>query len=279
MAEAKPMGRLARLLREPLLHFIVIGLALFAANAAINGRNDTPEDVIVISQGRIAQLAESFRAVSNRQPNDAEMKDMVDDFVMEEIAYREAVAMGLDADDTVDDVASVAEPTEAELQAWFKDHAADYAQPEKRALQQVLASRDTRGEGARTDAVRFMERLNKGANPASFGDASLLPAAVPLTTKAGLSALFGADFSEAVFAAEAGNWFGPVSSVFGEHVVRITDRAVTEAAVLEDVRDQVRNDLIGARRADIRRQDEQRLLERYEVRIDWPQASAPESKP
>jgi hypothetical protein len=293
MAEAKPSSRLARLLREPLIHFLAIGLAIFALNAVINGRDETPEDVIIISQGRIAQIEESFRAVANRPPNAAELKDMVDDFVMEEIAYREAIAMGLDADDTVvrrrmrqklefllDDVASIAEPTEAELQAWFSNHAADYARPEKRALRHVLASRDKRGEAAPADAVRFMQRLNAGADPASLGDASMLPDSAPLTTKAGVSALFGADFADAVFASGAKGWFGPVSSVFGEHVVKITDRASLEAASLDDVRGQVRNDLIAARRSDIRRKDEKRLLERYQVRIDWPEGKAPrEAKP
>ena len=285
-------SRITKLLREPLIHFLAIGLAIFALNSVINGRDETPEDVIIISQGRIAQIEESFRAVANRPPNAAELKDMVDDFVMEEIAYREAIAMGLDADDTVvrrrmrqklefllDDVASIAEPTEAELLAWFNNHSTDYARPEKRALRHVLASRDTRGESARADAARFMQRLNTGADPASLGDASMLPDAVPLTTKAGVSALFGADFADAVFASGAKGWFGPVSSVFGEHVVEITDRASLESASLEDVREQARNDLIAARRSDIRRKDEKRLLDRYEVRIDWPEGKTPEPPP
>jgi hypothetical protein len=283
-----PRTALPKLLREPLLHFLLIGLALFAANAIINGRSETPDDVIVISEGRIAQLAEGFRAVAGRPPNEAELREVVDDFIVEEIAYREAVAMGLDADDTIvrrrmrqklefllDDVASVAEPAEAELESWFRDHANLYARPERRALRQVLASSDLRGEAARSDAERMLRRLRAGADPATLGDPSLLPAAIPLTTPTGVGTLFGDPFAEAVFASDAVGWFGPVSSVFGEHLVEITDRSVTTAVSLADVRDQVRNDLIAARRLEQRRKDEARLRERYKVQIDWPQGRAP----
>jgi hypothetical protein len=277
-----------KLLREPMLHFLLIGLALFGGNALINGRGETPGDVIVISEGRIAQLAEGFRAVAGRAPNSAELKQIVDDFVIEEIAYREAVAMGLDADDTIvrrrmrqklefllDDVASIAEPAEAELQAWHRDHAGLYARPEQRALRQVLASHDQRGEAARADAEHMLKQLRSGADPDALGDPSLLPAAIPLTSKVGVGTLFGDDFANAVFASDAKGWFGPVSTVFGEHLVEITDREVSTAAGLEDVREQVRNDLIAARRAEQRRKDEARLRDRYQIQIDWPQGRAP----
>jgi hypothetical protein len=88
--------------REPLVHFLAIGLALFVVNGLIRGPDagETGETV-VISQGRVNQIAESFLLLSGRAPTREELLSVVDDFVSEEVGYREAVAMGLDADDTI----------------------------------------------------------------------------------------------------------------------------------------------------------------------------------
>ena len=101
---------------------------------------------------------------------------------------------------------------------------------------------------------------------------------MPLTTRAGMSALFGDPFADAVFAGADDGWFGPVATVFGEHLIEITDVAALKSADFEEVREQVRNDFIGARRAEQRRKDEQRMVERYDVRIEWPKEKAETAK-
>lgn len=277
---------MARAVREPLVHFLAIGVVLFALNTAIHGaQRSAPGDAITISEGQVAQLAESYRLLAGRLPSRDELASLVDDFVTEEISYREAVAMGLDADDTIvrrrmrqklefliEDATASEEPTEAELGAWLAAHADDYRLPERRAIRQVLVGADRRGEGVRAHAEAVLVKLKSGADPAKLGDPSMLPAAMPLTTEEGIAGLFGEDFAGAVFAGGSKGWFGPVASPFGEHLVQVTQSEAGRAPTLDDVRDKVRSDVIEGRRDKARDDFHAKMRKRYQISIDWPEA-------
>lgn len=275
---------LRRAIREPLLHFMAIGLALFLAYGLIKGPEEGPSgDAIAISQGRVNQIAESFLLLSGRMPSRAELETLVDDFISEEVAYREAVAMGLDADDTIvrrrmrqklefliEDGAASDEPTEADLQQWLDANADLYRVPERRAIRQVMASVDRRGASARADAEAFLVQLKATADPAGIGDSSMLPAALPLTTEAGISSLFGDEFAAAVFSHQGEGWYGTVGSAYGHHAVLVMDTALGRAAALSEIRDKVRADWIEARRNAGRDEFHARMRKRYDISIDWP---------
>ena len=252
-----------RLVREPLLHFLVGGVVLFSANRIIHGPDRAPlGDSVVISQGRVQQIAESYRLLAGHLPSRVELQGLVDDFVTEEIDYREAVSMGLDADDTIvrrrmrqklefliEDPAASEEPSNADLLAWLATHAADYRLPERRAIRQVLASRDTRGAGVEADAAAMLTKVQGGADPA---------------------ALFGDPFAHAVFAHEGAGWFGPIASPFGRHLVQVIDVEAGRAPSIEDVRDRLRSDWIEDHRDAARDAFQRRMRQRYQVRIEWP---------
>jgi hypothetical protein len=275
---------IARALREPLVHFLVIGVVLFGLNTAIHGPQRSPSgDAITVSQGQVAQLAESYRLLAGRLPSKDELASLVDDFITEEISYREAVAMGLDADDTIvrrrmrqklefliEDATASEDPSEAELQTWLSDHAGDYRLPERRAIRQVLLAADRRGEGTRREAEALLAKLKSGADPSKLGDQSMLPAAMPLTTEEGIAGLFGEEFAASVFAGNSSGWFGPVASPFGEHLVLVTQTEAGRAPTLDDVLDKVRSDLIEGRRNKARDDFHARMRQRYQIRIDWP---------
>lgn len=276
---------LKRAVREPLVYFLAIGLALFVANSLINGDEEGPAgETIVISEGRVNQIAESFVLLAGRVPTREELQSLVDDFVSEEVGYREAVAMGLDADDTIvrrrmrqklefliEDGGAGEEPTEAQLQQWLADRADGYRLPERRAIRQVLASGDKRGAATRADADAMLARLKSGADPAKVGDSSMLPAVLPLTTQQGVASEFGVDFASAVFAQAGEGWFGPLASPFGQHVVLVMDTEPGRAVQLADVRDRVRADWIESQRHAARDEFHARMRARYNIRIEWPE--------
>lgn len=276
---------LKRAVREPLVHFLAIGLALFVVNGLIHGQDagETGETV-VISQGRVNQIAESFLLLSGRAPTREELLSVVDDFVSEEVGYREAVAMGLDADDTIvrrrmrqklefliEDGAASEDPTQAELQSWMDAHAGDYRLPERRAIRQVTVSADRRGPATPTDAATILASLRAGADPLKLGDTSMLPAALPLTSEEGVSAQFGPDFAKDVFAHTGKDWFGPIPSPFGAHLVQVISTEPGRALQLSEAIDKVRSDWIEARRNDARDAFHARMRKRYTIRIDWPE--------
>lgn len=279
-------GFVKRAVREPLLQFLAAAIVLFAANALINGPDKGAQgDAIVISEGRVQQIAESYRLLAGRPPNRDELLALVDDYITEEIDNREAIAMGLDADDTivrrrmrqkleflVEDAAASDEPTEADLAGWLKTHAADYKLPPRMAIRQVLASGDRRGAAAAGDATKMLASLKSGKAPEGVGDASMLPSAMPLTSEQGVASLFGADFAKAVFAHEGEGWFGPVASAFGQHLVLVMEREAGSAPTLDEVREKVRNDWIEARRDKVRDDFQAKMRKRHKVTIEWPEA-------
>jgi hypothetical protein len=288
-ASAGRAQRLAlRTAREPLVQFVAIALVLFGANQLINGNElQRSGESITISQGRVQQIADSYRLLAGRLPSRAELQALVNDFADEEIAYREAVAMGLDADDTIvrrrmrqkleflaEDAEAIAEPTDAQLTAWLNEHAAAYRLPERISFRQVMASSDTHGTHARTKAQALLDKLRSGADPMPLGDASMLPSAVALTTEQGVAMLFGEAFAATVFTHTNEGWFGPIASPLGAHAVLILSRDRARDPAFEEIRNKLRSDWIEARRRAKREAFHARLRERYEVAIEWPEIYA-----
>jgi hypothetical protein len=280
-------------MREPLLQFLSIALVLFTVNWLIHGDDARPSgDRITISQGRVQQIADSYRLLAGRMPDRIELQALVNDFADEEIAYREAIAIGLDADDTIvrrrmrqklefmaEDADASEEPADAQLEAWLSEHAAAYRLPERIAFRQVMTSTDTRGERVRLDAIALLDQLRAGADPTKLGDPSMLPSALPPTTQAGVAALFGEAFAAKVFEHSGGDWFGPVASPLGAHIVLILSREPAREPVLADIREKVRSDWIEARRRDQREQFQARLRQRYEITVEWPERYAAQPVP
>jgi hypothetical protein len=292
-ADDRRRSMVGRAMCEPLLQFLAIALVLFILNQLVHGSIAQPSsERITISQGRVRQIAENYRLLAGRMPSRAELQALVNDFADEEIAYREAVVMGLDADDTIvrrrmrqklefmaEDAAASEEPTDAQLAAWLAEHIVDYRLPARVSFRHVMASRDARGERAQVDASRFVAQLRAGADPTKLGDPSMLPSALPLTTQQGVAALFGETFAASVFAQTDSGWFGPIESPLGIHVVLILSRQPAHDPTLADIRDKARSDWIEARRRDQRERFQARLRQRYAVNVEWPEIYAAQPAP
>jgi hypothetical protein len=180
-----------RILREPLLHFLLIGIGLFAGYDLLRGGDTGAPRDIVVTAARVEALAESFATTWMRPPTPEEVKGLVDDYIAEEIYYREAIAMGLDQDDTVirrrlrqkmefisEDAAAAAEPSDDELRACLTAHPAKFLEPAQLTFVQVFFSSEKRGDQARLSAEKLLVELQAGRGPAALaeaGDPTLLP--------------------------------------------------------------------------------------------------------
>lgn len=274
---------LKRVLREPLVHFLLLALLIFAGYGLFGADVDDEPDSIVVTAAKIEQMATVFIKTWHRPPTAEELKGLIDDHVKEEILVRQALELGLDRDDTVvrrrlrqkmeflnaaDAEALTA--TDAELDAYLKANAATFEIDPMLAFQQIFLNPQRHGEAIEQEPAAILEVLlsQPAADPASLGDASLLPPELPLTGKTSIGQTFGADFAEALDKAPLGQWTGPVASGFGIHLIRVTDRVPGRMPALDEVRGAVTREWTYAKRAQLEDQRFAELLKRYEVTIE-----------
>lgn len=278
-------------LREPLLHFLALGALLFFYFEWKGGASGPGSNRIVITNGIAQNLVSGFTRTWKRPPTQDELKGLVDEQVKEEIATREAVAMGLDRDDTVirrrlrqkleflvEDEDAQVSPKDAELQQWLDTHAGVF-QPEPRvALRQVFVSTPSRGPAARAEAQRLLARLRAAGRNGTLdalGDPSMLPRELPLGPVSEVSRTFGDKFAAGVADLEPGQWGGPLESAYGLHLVLVTDRVVAPRPVLEDVRPLVLREVLAERQRTQLQNLYKGLLAKYTVTIEMPAEGSP----
>ena len=274
-------ARLALLVREPLVHFLVIGAALFLffewSGGGPEGRR------IVVRSGQIEYMIAGFSRTWQRPPTEQELKGLIDDYVREEIAYREAVATGLDQDDTiirrrlrqkleflVEDAASAEPPTDAELQVWLDEHPDAFRSEARVAFRQVFVNRDRRGDATDADARRLLTRLQAAgpdADTAQLGDSLMLQREHELSRESDISRLFGEMFADQLMELEPGSWTGPVASGYGLHLVLVRAREESRLPGLPEVRPIVERELMSARRKQRLEDLYVGLLEKYTVDV------------
>jgi hypothetical protein len=248
--------------REPLVHFVVLGATLFALAQWRGG--GAGSSALVITPGQVDAMVATFTRTWQRPPTEEELKGLIDDSVREELAVREAVALGLDRDDTVirrrlrqkvefivEGEVDATPVTDAELQAYFDRHRDRYQLEPVLTLRQVYLNPDRRGGSIDGEGLALIERLTPGgahADVSTAGDRSPLPIEVTRVTQSEIARQFGEDFAGAVVRLPTGRWTGPVRSSFGTHVVFIRERVDGRAPDLDEVRTEVERDLRSERR-------------------------------
>ena len=274
---------LVRLWREPLLRFLLLGLAILATDRGLRG-TDAGGDAsrIVVTASQQAALRESFRAELGSEPQAGELQARLDHWIEDQLLYREALARGLERKDAIvrrqltqkmrfllEDAAPVPEPSEHELQAWLDQHPQDYGRAPTLSLEQVFLSRGRHGDALPDEAARIAGQLRR--EPDAFvglGDPFLVGQVVQDADEQDLRREFGAEFARAAAHLPQNEWAGPVPSAFGLHLVRITARRTAEQPALAEVRERVAVDWRNAQRAALNRQALQRLRAQYRVEIE-----------
>ena len=260
------MKLLKRLLREPPLHFLAIGGLIFLLFAAVDDTGDAPNDVIVITPERINQLAAGYSSVWKRMPTDDELDALIDAHVREEVYYREALALGLDRNDTIvrrrlrqkmeflmDTGAYLLEPSASELEAYFAANEQTYRREPRLAFEQLYLGETP---GAETITRTLSALQSDPANvPSTLGERTLLPAQLHLSPPNAIDGVFGKGFFEQLAKLPPGAWTGPVASAYGVHLVRILDGLPARTPPLVEIRDAVLRNWRAAKAQAIREQD------------------------
>ena len=249
-----------RLLREPLLQFLVLGLALFAAYRLFAGEGEGGR-TITIDEPRVALMREQFHATWSRDPTPAELRNLVDTAIRDEMLYREGESLGLGRDDPVvmrrirqkyevlaEELLDEAPPTDAVLEQWRVAHVTTYARPAVVTFSQILlVTEESKGDaGAAAEAAR--RSLAGGTDAASLGIRTLLPAHEDSVGLDRVARDYGDAFADALRSAPIGEWEGPVQSGYGAHLARVETRIEGRTPSLEEIRTQVMHDWEAARR-------------------------------
>lgn len=270
---------LERLLREPLVHFLGIGLLLFGLYALV-GPSDTGGDKIVISRAMVGEMKARHAELWGRPPTQAELNALIDARVGDEIRYREGLGMGLDRDDAVikrrvrqkylliTEEEDAVEPTEADLAAYLKAHPDKFRAPPIVSYRQIMIPANGSDAEIAARAAGLKGALEKGASPAQLGQPSMLPAheaGIPLDL---VARSFGDPFAVALLSLPVGGWQGPVASAYGLHLVRLEARVPAEVPPLAAIRADVQREWANDSRLKASARREAALRKQYEVVIE-----------
>ena len=257
-----------RVLKEPLTHFLLIGVALFAVNAFVQrgaSESNAPKQ-IVLTLDDLQQLEMVFQSQWRQQPTPEQFDALVETKVKEEVLYREALALGLDKDDEIvkrrmaqkmqfiaEDVANAHEPDAAVLRSWFAANSAKFALPGRASFRQIFFSPDQRGTRARDDAVAALKQLAGKPidTPAasSSGDPTMLQDYYGDRSSEQLAKDFGPVFAQAAFALTPGSWQGPIESGFGWHLLFVDSMIPGRVPDFEEVEPDVKIAWLGEQKA------------------------------
>jgi len=260
------------LLKEPLLHFLLVGAALFGAYTWLNRTVEKPSvgktPQIQVSAGDVQWLVENWTTQWQRPPTQQELRGLVVDYLNEQLLAREARALGLEENDVIirrrlaqkltfliDDTLRRADPSDDELQQFYETNAQRFRSGARISFVHIYFSPQLRAD-ARLDATAVLKLLEESSRSATeLGDRLLLESEFRDETEQSISSAFGPGFARAVFALKSNAWSGPIESGYGLHLVRVLALQEARLPSLSEVRARVLEDW--------KREQEQIAKERY----------------
>jgi len=293
IAVALTRSRRRRWLREPLLLFLLVGALLFGVYRWLHPETGTRENInrIAITEDDLRQMSVGWMAQGRPPPAPEQWRSLVETRVREEVLYREALALGLDRDDTIvkrrlaqkmeflaEDISNLSEPEPGELKMWFAKNADRFALPPRASFRHVYFSPDHRGKSARADAERVLLRLagksSDAPSVASSGDPFMFQDYYGDRSSEQVAAQFGPQFARVLFEEKPGAWRGPIESGYGWHLVFVDSITPGRVPALEEIESDVKAAWIADRREETRRKMYDVMRARYEVVLPDPKGRA-----
>ena len=278
-----------KLLHEPLVHFLLLGVLVFVAFRYLSPNSGSEPAQIVVTQAQIESLVTGFTRTWQRPPTNAEVEGLVREYIREEVCTREALALRLDQDDIVirrrlrqklefisDSAASQTEPTDEQLQRYLLSHPDRFRAERRFTFHHVFVDPQKHAQTLSTDINRLMTQLRlSGGNAdlSSMGDAFLLEQNFEAVSASEVTKQFGEKFAVKLGELPIGEWSGPIASGYGVHLVLVTERKDGGEPSLAEVRDAVKREWINKQRLDTTEKFYQALLSRYTIRIEDPRVA------
>ena len=276
-------------LKEPLFHFLLIGAGIFLVYGLTANVPVDEESRIEVSTVRADRMVTLWEKRWNRLPTKEEFDGLTDQYINEEVLYREALAMGLDSDDPVvrrrmaqkvkfisNDIITIDTPTDAQLQSYLDTHASRYQLPGQITFQHIYfnpAKHDASMEEETKELLTKLLEFNIGIDLDSVGDSFLHGTAFSNMKEFEVNRLFGKKFTQALFDQTVMKWAGPMVSSYGLHLIYIKSKSKAQTASLEQARDSVLEDWMSDERKKANESFIASLRKQYDVAISKPSST------
>lgn len=263
-----PPTRLQGWLREPLLHFVLLGGLLFAVDHALVSRADDPR-TIVVGAAVDKEAREVFQASRGQPPNDEELAALRQVWLDNEVLYRQGIALQVDKGDptirdrvifkvlgTIDTTLKLPQVGDDELRAWFESHRDRYDEPARYDFEEAALP----GKPSVADVRAFVDRLNTGTP----GDVEAGLRVFKGRPYSNLVQSYGADFPRELEAAPPGEWRA-FATRDGWRAMRLDALAAAKPADYEVLRNVVFHDWKDATASELRTAAVRALTHQYRV--------------
>jgi len=272
-----------RFLKDPLVHFLLIGASLFVLSAWRGERIRGGRERIVVTADQVAQVRDAAEVLKGRAPTDEELAALIEPTIRDEVLYREALALKLDVNDDevrrrlvdkmsylTQDTADPAPSSDAELRRFYDESSARFERPELATFDQVFFSPAERGDSVDAVAKAGLAALRSGRSPDEVGDHTPLRGIYENAPRDQVEVLFGDAVAEALFTMPPGDWTGPFKSDFGLHAVRLRARSARRLPPFDEIRDQVAAEFAADRRRERNEAEYRRMRAHYDVVVEKP---------
>lgn len=269
---------LRKLMKEPLVHFLVAAALLFPIYTSLSTNEENVYE-IKVSLGRIAELGNNFEKSKSRPPLPEELESLIQAYAINQMFLREARNLKLDLNDSVIDrrlrqkmeflmseMASLLEPSEEELKEFYEREVHRYLTESKYTFEQVFLSEAESKQSFHVKLEKQEARIAQGEIP--LGDSTFLPLRSERQTGEQVRRVFGAAFAEGLERLTLNIWTGPITSSFGVHFVKLIEREEDGVKSFDMVRRQVLSDWRYMRTSIFKENYQKELASRYSVNID-----------
>ena len=274
-----------RLIKDPLVHFLLLGGLLFLLFGWRGEPDATDPYEIVITDEDVQRMRQALAILHGRVPTREEMWAVLEPSIKEEILYREALALGLDQNDSLvrarltekmlfltQDIAEPIEPTGAELAAYFEADPERFRRLATISLEHIFFSPSRRGAQLQADAEAALLIVREGGADSVVSDDLLLEDRYERTEFAAVRRAFGEGFASAVADLPPDTiWRGPVRSDYGLHLVRVIELNESYQPGLDEIMAEVKTALMVQRRVDANEAEYRELRDRYEIVVNLPE--------
>lgn len=277
---------LARIIKEPLVHFLFLGACIYGAYALFGApEEDEGDNLIHIDVKRIDAFISGWQSRWNRPPTAQEINGMIQQNINEEVLYRQAVAMGLNENDPItrrrmaqklefltSDLAQAQQPKDGELEKYFQDNMDAYRGDDLITFVHVFFNPDERDDKTLDDAAKVLKELQVAGEPdlekLEIGDRFMLQNHFKSVDEVEVRRQLGSGFAESLMKLEEGKWHGPVLSGYGVHLVYVYQLEKAPAPAHEKVKDKVLEDWNEEKREQFNADFLDNLKKQYEIVID-----------